>query len=92
MTDQPNLKKIVLDYVIEEYAHGRTVNLRDLAAHSEFTVDKLAEQEYKLYPAVNCGTTPVCPWPWKRQEAERLYDIWGESPPECIDQVDWVDE
>jgi len=92
MTENPNLKKAVLDYVIKESAAGRMANLRDLADEMGVDVHRLANKEPDLSPAVNCGTTPVCPWVWKKDAAREHYEKWDAEPPAEFEAASWVDD
>jgi len=91
MTEQPNLTKMVLDHVIERNAKDDTANLRELAEELDVGETRLAKRESKLYPAVNCGVSPMYPWPWEAEAALEWYDKWDAEPPEGFDSVDWVD-
>jgi len=91
MTEQTNVSKLVLDHVITQSAAGGSTSLYDLAEQTGFDVDRLAQCESELYPAVNCGTSARFPWPWDKSEARACYEKWDADPPERFDEANWTD-
>ena len=90
MTEQPNITKIVLDYAIKRSAKGEKPIMYDLCDQTEYTVGRLADRVDKLYPALECGVSPRVPWLCDKSEAIEWYEKWDATPPECIDQADWI--
>lgn len=94
MTDQPNIKRQILDTVIMDEAHNRDdrMGLYTFARENGYKLDRVAKHSNKLYPAVNHGVSLMFPWVWEKEEALQLYDMWNVAPPNSIHLVEWVDE
>jgi hypothetical protein len=94
MTNQPNIKRQVLDTVIINNAHDREdeICLYTFARRNGYEEHRVAKASNKLYPAVNHGVSTMCPWPWEKEAALEWYDKWNVDPPNSIDLVEWVDE
>ena len=93
MTDNPNIKREILNYCIEQYASGeQTANLRDFAAERGYSEQRVADHANQLYPAINCGVSSMLQWAWERDGVAEFYEQWDVEPPEAVEEVDWVDE
>jgi|GEM_PF-6626353 len=76
MTNNPNIKKAILENVLEEAPAGGEDklmgNMRELADQRGWEIDRVVNHVNQLY-CLTCGTSPVYPWPYDEQAArERL--------------------
>lgn len=93
MTNRPNKKKEVLDYMIEETATDRQpVSLRGFCEVRNWNQEKIAAKVNQMYPALNSGVSPMVPWLWERKAVEDLYERWNAEPPEEIEECEFVDD
>lgn len=93
MTENPNIKKEVLDFVIKHSANGgKTASLRDFADERGYDQKTVAEKVMQMYPALDFGVSPMVPWLQKRKTAEDMYDQWNAEPPKEIEECKFIDD
>jgi len=90
MTEQPNIKMEILDYVIKNTSESNTVNLRRFAKEKYYSEKRVAKHSDSLYDAIECGVSSMLPWPCNKQTALEYYDKWDSEPPEKIDDINWT--
>lgn len=90
MTENRNIKKAILDYlIIETVENGRPLTLRGFCDEEGFGEDTVAQKVIEMYPALDYGMSPMSAWLWERNAVESFYDQWNEEPPEEIDECDF---
>ena len=89
MTEQPNIKKLILDWMINRNYHDKRTNLRLLAARENIKINRIAKKSGEMYSALEYGTSPVVPWLYDKETAINYYERWNAEPPEEIDDVRW---
>lgn len=93
MTENPNIKKEILDYVIEQTAGGdKTASLRDFADGNGYEQESVANKVMQMYPALDSGVSPMVPWLWERKAVEDMYARWNAEPPEEIEECNFIDD
>lgn len=91
MTDQPNIKREVLEYVIKnsDPEEPTAVSLRDLCDERGWEEHRVANAFYELGYALDCGVSPMVPWVAEKEVAEEWFEKWDAEPPENFDNVSW---
>jgi hypothetical protein len=89
MTEQPNIKKLILDWMIKRNYQDKRTNLRLLAERENIKINRIAKKSGEMYSALECGTSPVVPWLCDKKTAIKYYKSWNTEPPEEIDDVRW---
>lgn len=81
MTEQPNIKKEILEYVLDhDRDEGGAVNLREFARDRGYSEQRVARKSDELYPLIECGVSPMLPWiqHGQRDAAEEQLAEWSE--------------
>lgn len=91
MTDQPNIQREVLEYVIEERQRDGVVavNLREFAVMRSYDEQRVANTVLKLGDAVDWGVSPMHPWPAEEDVAREHFEAWDAPLPEGFESAGW---
>lgn len=91
MTENPNIKREVLEYVIQERQRDGVVavNLREFATMNGIEEHRVANAVLELGDALDWGVSPMHPWPAEEDAAREWFDKWGADVPDGFDSADW---
>ena len=91
MTEQPNIKRQVLEYVIGRRQREEVVavNLREFADDRDFEEHRVANAVQSLGYALDWGVSPMGVWPDEKDEAAEWFDKWGADLPDGFDSAGW---
>lgn len=93
MTEQPNIKREVLEHVIQERQRDGVVavNLREFAEQRDYEEHRVANAVNKLGHALDWGVSPMNPWPGEKDDAREWFERWSADPPDGFDSAGWYD-
>jgi FPC/CPF motif-containing protein YcgG len=87
MSDVPNLKKLILEYTLDQTDEDDTVvSMWDLADESGYDVTRLQQKVRELDPIFDWGISPRVPWLGhnvSRRDIKRKLSEYDNSCPHC---------
>lgn len=91
MPELPNIKREVLEYVIEQRQDPGTVavNLREFAREHDYEEHRIAKAVNQIPDALDWGVSPMHPWPGDETKAKAWFDKWNADPPDGFDSAGW---
>lgn len=94
MPDLPNIKREVLEYVIEKRRSPGivAVNLRAFAEERDYEEHRVANAVHEMPDTLDWGVSPMHPWPAEQEAAREWFDKWNADPPDGFDSAGWYGE